>query len=203
MNDMNVYYQKTNLKPYLYGMFSLASFIFLMVFAMAFFRGQVIPKWLDPLNVFKNKGLFPLFSQILIQSCFAVFSAVLFSKIFISDYQNQQQVLSFSNSSSPSRIVWKKLALSSAWVMAATFFSTIICLGALLLSSTYVSLFNESELLLSWSTILIGAALSGSVALAIGMISLAIGFRRKSAILTIIASLIMSSALSNIMQMEN
>ncbi|WP_207696600.1 hypothetical protein DOK67_0000012 [Enterococcus sp. DIV0212c] len=203
MNYIKLDDQKNKLKPYLYSMFGLLVFILFMVFAMAMVGATITPVVPSSLVVFRDKKLFILFSQVLIQSCFAIFSAVLFSKFVIEDYRERQVVLSFSYPISRSRIFWNKMMFVSFWTAAATFFATIICLGALAVSSAYIPLLNGADLLLSWPIIFKGAAISSLITLMIGVISLAVAFRNKSIISAIITALILCSILSNIMQIEN
>lgn len=202
MSFVRLEYQKNNLKPYLYSMLGLLLFILVTVIIMAVVGTSMMPKVLEPLNIFKNKESFMLLSQILIQSCFAVFSAVLFSKIIIEDYRANQVVLLFSYPISRGRIIGGKIMFVSIWTVTATFFSTVICLGTLKFCSDYIPLLKGSDLLFGWESILTKGVVSGVIALMIGGISLAVGFKNKSVIATIISSLIICSVLSNILQLE-
>lgn len=201
MNYIKLEYQNKNFKPYFYSTIGLLLFTLGTVFVMAIFWKNLMPKFLEPLNILKDKESFILFSQILIQSCFSIFSAMLFSKVIKEDSQDSQEVLLFSYPIS--RIIGGKILFVSIWTVAAAFLSTITCLGTLKFFSDSIPILKESDLSFEWETILTTAVVSGVVALMIGGISLAIGFKNKSYISTIITSLILCSILSNIMQLEN
>lgn len=202
MNFVRLEYQKNNLKPYFYSMIGLLLFTLFTVLVMAIVGTSLMPDVLKPLNILSDKKSLILLSQILIQSCFAVFSAVLFSKIIIEDYRDDQVVLLFSYPISRSRIIGGKFMFVSIWTIAATFFSTVICLGALKICSDYTQLLKGNNLSFVWETIITQGVVSGAVALMIGGISLAVGFKNKSVITTVIVSVILCSVLSNIMQLQ-
>lgn len=203
MNDVKMRDQKSNIKLPLYGATGLFVFVFSLILVLGFFGREATPKILGSFELFTNQRVFILFSQVLIQSCFSLFSAVLFATYFIRDFNERQDIFPFTHPTRRGRIIWNKMLYVSAWTLATTFSVTLICLGALLLSSAYIPVFKVDDLLLNWPAIFVIAAIASIVAWLVGIISLAIGFRKKSTILTVIFALILCSILSNVLQVEN
>lgn len=130
---------------------------------------------------------------------FSVFSVVLFSKFVIEDYTKQRALLLFSYPVSRTKIFTAKLILVLSFITIGFFISTLLPNTLFFITEQFVPILSGDVTLG-----LVGAQLINIIAfvlaiMAIGLISLRIGFSNKSISATIVSAIVLSVILGNLL----
>lgn len=143
------------------------------------------------------KNLIPLFSA-LNMLVFCVLSAVMYSKFIIADYAEKRLILLFSYPVSRKRIMLSKLSVVSIFTIALMVISNIVIFLIFGISNQFIHLIHE-DFTFSVIIYIVGTTLIMSImAASIGIISVGIGFIKKSVPTTIISAVLISSFMCNI-----
>ncbi len=184
--------KKNNFRPYIYAV--LGIFLFTLSIGVLF---ASIPK-IDPndssSNVFSEQKFLVTMISVISMSSFAVLCAVMHTKFIVNEYTNPYSILIFSYPYKRSTILLSKYFIIFVFTfsmmiisnIASIFFIEFICKLSNIIS---ISLININ--------ILPVTVIFSFIANLIGLISLRIGFWKKSVITTIITSVILISPIGN------
>jgi ABC-type transport system involved in multi-copper enzyme maturation permease subunit len=135
-------------------------------------------------------------------AAFCVLSAVMHSRFVIEEYKGSQAILLFSYPVSRKKVFLSKLALVSMTTIAGLIISNLIVFSVFLGMESVFSLVGDkvtSDLL---AQLIILTVVTSVLAAAIGVVSLSIGFRKKSSQATVVSAVVLvavfCSAISNI-----
>lgn len=165
------------------------------------FAGQ-----LDPTSTLENTvatftdfKIFFMSLTVMYVFIYSIFAGVLHSKVTVEEYLGKRSTLLFSYPFSRSKVLRTKTNLVVLYVGAFYLFTSILTLGLFSLLSLFITLpvpFSVSELPYSLMLVIIGLVLMSLA----GIISMRIGFWKKSLVAPIVTSIIMIAPLSNLTQ---
>ncbi len=193
MNLIKLELRKNNLQPYLLSVVG----IFIAVIAMGIlFCAVPILEPNDPASQeFSDPNMIITMVSIMSMSAFAILSSVMHSKFAIEEYTGRKNVLLFTYPQKRSSILFAKFALIFGFVFVMMFTVNMlacICVGLLASAVQLISQpFYNIAIMLKYSLIF------AFVANFIGIISLRIGFYKKSIIVPIVVSTILVSPFGN------
>ena len=199
-------FQRNPIKKYIFIITAIAAFLLGLTYLFAYIPHKnsnnaiemAIVNAIAP--VFSNYRSIAVLTSILSMVCFAVFSATIFNQFIISDFTGKRFYLLLSYPIKKSKLYFAK-------VMAA---STVSILAMLLCNTLVFTVFYYMETLFP---MVAGNALSAGVfydtiklsllfsviATAIGLISMRVGFIKKSSHIALITSFVCSVLLSNLL----
>ncbi len=185
--------RKNNLKPYLLSVIG----IFIAVIAMGLlFCAVPVLEPNDPNSqVFSDPTMIMTMVSIMSMSAFAILSSVMHSKFVVEEYTGRKNVLLFTYPQKRSSILFAKFVLVFLFVFVMMFaVNMITCISVGFLGSAIgliVKPFTDIGLMLKLSLIF------AFVANFIGLISLRIGFYKKSIIVPVVTATILVSPFGN------
>ncbi len=185
--------RKNNLKPYLLGVLG----IFLAIVAMGLlFCAIPILEPNDPdSQIFSDPNMITTMVSIISMSAFAILASIMHSKFIVEEYTGRKNVLLFTYPQKRSSILFAKFALIFVFVFVMMFavnMTACIVVGLFGNAVGFISQpFTNITLMLRYSLIF------SLVANFIGLISLRIGFYKKSIIVPIIVATILTSPFGN------
>ena len=185
--------RKNNLKPYLLGVLG----IFLAIVAMGLlFCAIPILEPNDPdSQIFSDPNMIMTMVSIISMSAFAILASIMHSKFIVEEYTGQKNVLLFTYPQKRSSILFAKFILIFAFVFSMMMVINMIALIVIGLVANALGFISEPftniTLMLRYSLIF------SLVANFIGLISLRIGFYKKSIIVPIVVATILTSPFGN------
>lgn len=192
--------RKLNWWPYIMSVIGLTLFLLSMMYMIAV-SAPMIPTNLPGAPQLETLNDLFMIITIMASACFAIFSAVLFSKLIIEDYQAKCVQLLFAYPVTRKMMIGVKLALGCSLAFIATVLSLISCLGLFLLGEYFFPLYQNSSLQVS--SIVSQIFLTSVMAVSISVIATSVAFKKKSIQLAIISAIILSAVLSNLLQLNN
>lgn len=130
---------------------------------------------------------------------FSVFSVVLFSKFVIEDYSRQRALLLFSYPVSRTKIFFAKILLIVIFITVGFLLSTLIPNSLFFLTEKIKPILNGNITIQMMQSQIINIISYVLAIIAIGFISLRIGFINKSVSTTIVTAIILSVILGNVL----
>lgn len=185
--------RKNNLKPYLLGVLG----IFLAIVAMGLlFCAIPILEPNDPdSQIFSDPNMITTMVSIISMSAFAILASIMHSKFIVEEYTGRKNVLLFTYPQKRSSILFAKFILIFAFVFSMMLVINMIALIVIGFVGNAVGFISEpftnTSLMLRYSLIF------SAVANFIGLISLRIGFYKKSIIVPIVVATILTSPFGN------
>ncbi len=185
--------RKNNLKPYLLGVLG----IFHAIIAMGLlFCAIPILEPNDPdSQMFSDPNMIMTMVSIISMSAFAILASIMHSKFIVEEYTGRKNVLLFTYPQKRSSILFAKFALIFVFVFVMMFavnMTACIVVGLFGNAVGFISQpFTNITLMLRYSLIF------SLVANFIGLISLRIGFYKKSIIVPIVVATILTSPFGN------
>lgn len=129
---------------------------------------------------------------------FCVLSAVMYSRFIIGEYTGKQAMLLFAYPVNRKKVFLSKIVLVSAFTIAGLIISNLIIFTVFAATESIFPLVKDN---LTWELMmhLLFRTISMSIlAAGIGIISMGIGFKRKSVPVTILSAVILCSLISNV-----
>ena len=189
--------RKNNLKPYLLSVIG----IFFAAIAMGLlFCADPVLEPNDPASQeFTNPDMIITMVSIISMSAFAILASIMHSKFIVEEYTGRKNVLLFTYPQKRSSILFAKFALIFVFVFVMMFavnMTACIVVGLFGNAVGFISEpFTNISLMLKYSLIF------SAVANFIGLISLRIGFYKKSIIVPIVVATILTSPFGNMVML--
>ncbi len=182
--------RKNNLKPYLLGILG----IFFAITSMGILF-SAIPT-LDPSSQeFSNPSMIITLVSIISMSAFAILASIMHSKFVVEEYTGKKNVLLFTYPQKRSSILFAKVVFIFVFIFVMMFTLNMLALLSIGILSNAAGLlsqpFRDIGLMLKYSLIF------PLVANFIGLIALRIGFYKKSIIVPIVVSTILTAPFGN------
>ncbi len=185
--------RKNNLKPYLHGV--LGIMIAIMAIGLLFCAVPVLEPNDPYSNEFSDPNMIITMVSILSMCSFSILSSIMHSKFVVEEYTGRKNVLLFTYPQKRSSILLAKFALIFVFVFVMMFVANMTACVVVGLFGNAVGLilqpFTNITLMLRYSLIF------SLVANFIGLISLRIGFYKKSIIVPIVVATILTTPFGN------
>lgn len=188
--------KRNKIRTYLTATFIISIIMFGFLYLLAY-APLLEPNDKDMIVFSGYINLIPLFSA-LNTAAFCVLSAVMYSKFIIEDYAEKRVILLFSYPVSRKKIMLSKLSVVSIFTIASMVISNIAIFLIFGLSNQFTHLVNEK---FTFSVMIHAVEITlimSIVATSIGIVSVGIGFIKKSVPTTIISAVLISSLMCNI-----
>lgn len=147
---------------------------------------------------FMNYGNILLFTGAISTLLFGILSATMYSKLIVDEYSGKRLALLFSYPVGRKKTFIAKILIVLLFVMLSMFICTMVSIGIFALTESFSPIVSD----VMTSDILIKAVFSMLVSLvavsAIGLLSMRIGFIKKSIPTTLVSAFILSSIYGNI-----
>ena len=187
--------RKNNLKPYLLAVLG----IFFATLFMGMFLSII--HILDPndenAKMIANIDMLVPMITIISMSSFAILGTVMYSKFVVEEYTGRKNVLLFTYPQKRSRILFAKFFLIFSFTFIFMLISNTLGVSIIILVGNLFG-FNSASLNIdSLSNIFLLSALFSLISNLVSMISLRIGFWKKSIIWTIVTSVVLVSPFGN------
>ncbi|PEC47641.1 ABC transporter permease [Bacillus sp. AFS077874] len=195
-NLMKLELKKVNIRSYIYSAFMIGIFLLGIIYLFAF-APRIEPTDPDMKMFAGYERIIHLFSTVCMFA-FSLLSSAMFSKIVIEEYSGKRTILLFSYPISRSKVFFVKIIFVSLFV-ATAMIVTSICIYIIFGISE--SIYHLVQGNITFDIIKRGIKLTVYMsisAISVGVISMAIGFIKKSITTTIISSVLLCSLLSNI-----
>lgn len=199
MNLYRLEMKKIRFSTYLWaiaGIFaSLLALGILFLFIFQIEKGQSgIP---EEVELFANwNGLLAL-TTALAFVCFSVLSAVIAAKVVVSEYCGRNAVILLSYPVKRKALLEIKCLLVCGITTISAFISNIFVVGIMYVTSHIFGIVPQMNTQHFVFTVLISSFLMGILSSAVGIISTAVGWKKRSAVATIVCSLIIVCVLTN------
>ncbi|MGG0656061.1 ABC transporter permease [Rummeliibacillus pycnus] len=196
INLLKLELKKTNIRTYIISACIIGICMLGMIYLFAY-APRIEPN--DPdLKMFAGyENIIPLFNTICMFA-FSLLSSAMFSKIVIEEYAGKRTILLFSYPTSRRKVFFAKIAVVSLFVATAMIISNIIIFIIFGISESISPLIEGNitfEIISRAAKTTFYMSIS---AVSVGIISMAIGFIKKSIPTTIISAVLLCSLLSNI-----
>lgn len=186
--------RKINIRPYFYaGIIIIACMIgFLYTFAMIAYVGGDQ----DAVEFSSYHNIWVL-TNALQMVAYSVLTAVMFSTFLLRDYTGKNAILLFSYPIERKKIVQTKVFLVMSFVTLFMISGTVLIYAVFILTEQVFSLVPDELSIGLGINVLFDTLLCLFLSLAIGIISVRIGFEKKSVQRTIVAGIILCSCAAN------
>ena len=187
--------RKNNLTPYLFG--ALAIFLLILLLGMFLSIIHILQPNDENAKIMSNIDMLLPMITILSMSSFSILGSIMYSKFVIEEYTGRKNVLLFTYPQKRSSILFAKFILIFSFTFFFMFISNV--LGA----SIIIFVGNSFGFIISsldkdvLSQIILLSSLFSLISNLISMISLRIGFWKKSIIWTIVTSVVLVSPFGN------
>lgn len=149
------------------------------------------------LEMFANwNGLLAL-TTALAFSCYSVMSTVIAAKVVVSEYCGANAVVLLSYPVNRKEILRAKCLVVSGVTTVFTFISNTLVLGMMYISANIFGVKPHMHTGNFLFTVLISGFLTGILSSAVGIISTAVGWKKRSAVAAIVCSLVIVCAFAN------
>lgn len=189
--------RRNNLKPYIIT--SICIFIFTVGFCFLItIATKVMPEDLDMLEMTSSfNSLIPMFTTMSL-AFFAILSAVMHAKFSVEEYTGKKSILLFSYPQKRSQILRAKCTFIFLFISIIMIISNVTAISLFGLASNSFGIIPDTFHMGTFIELLKYTAITSLVASVIGLISLRIGFARKSIIATIITGVLLVSPFGNV-----
>ncbi len=193
MNLIKLELKKNNLKPYLLSVIGI--FFIVIVMGLLFCAVPVLEPNDPASQEFSDPNMVITMVSIISMSAFSVLASVMHAKFVVEEYTGRKNVLLFTYPQKRSRILLAKFTLIFVFVFAMMFLVNML---ACIIVGFLGSVTGLNEALLTDISLMIRLTLIFAfVANFIGLISLRLGFYKKSIIVPIVTSTILVSPFGN------
>ncbi|MDN3015876.1 ABC transporter permease [Paenibacillus sp. BSR1-1] len=196
VNLLKLELKKTNIRTYIISA-SIIGICMLGIIYLFAYAPKIEPKDPDMKMFAGYENIIPLFNTICMFA-FSLLSSVMFSKIVIEEYAGKRTTLLFSYPVSRRKVFLAKIAVVSLFVVTAMITSCISIFTIFGISESISPVVDGNitfEIINRAAKTTFYMSIS---AVSVGIISMAIGFIKKSIPTTIISSVLLCSLLSNI-----
>ncbi|WHY67098.1 ABC transporter permease [Neobacillus sp. SuZ13] len=196
INLLKLELKKTNIRTYIISA-SIIGICMLGIIYLFAYAPKIEPKDPDMKMFAGYENIIPLFSTICMFA-FSLLSSVMFSKIIIEEYSGKRTTLLFSYPVSRRKVFLAKIAVVSLFVATAMITS---CISIFIIFGISESISPVVDGNITFEIISRAAKTTFYMsisAVSVGIISMALGFIKKSIPTTIISSVLLCSLLSNV-----
>lgn len=130
-------------------------------------------------------------------ACFSILSAVIAAKVIVSEYCGKNAVILLSYPVNRKDVLGIKCMIVSSIVTVSAFISNTLVVGIMYVSAHIFGIMPQMDTENFFFTVLFSSFLMGTLSSAVGIISTAFGWKKCSAVATIICSLIAVCVLAN------
>lgn len=193
-------FKRNNLKPYFYG--ALGVFIFTILIGILFSTIPKIEKETLASKTFMDENMLTTMITVISMSGFAILGSVMHSKFIIEEYTSKKNILLFTYPQ-------KRSSIFTAKFIFIVFFSLIMMIISNLFSILFVNIIGNLTGIINLyfnniKEIIFSSIIFGFLANLISIISLKIGFWKKSIIATMITTVVLIAPVGNsIMLIKN
>ena len=186
-------FKRNNLKSYLYGV--LGIFIFTILIGILFSAIPKIEKGTSASQIFMDKNMLIIMITVISMSGFAILSAVMYTKFIVDEYTTKKNILLFTYPQKRSSIFMAKFIFISAFTLIMMIISNVFSILLIGLIGKITGIMNTyfKDIV----NIVLISVIFAFIANLISVISLKIGFWKKSIIVTIITSVILVAPFGN------
>ncbi len=189
--------RKNNLKPYLLGI--LGIFLAVLVLGLVFSAIPVLEPDDPSAEMFTNPDTIITMSSILSMSAFSIMASIMYAKFVVEEYTGQKNVLLFTYPQKRSSILMAKFIFIFLFVFLSLFVINTIAIILVGLISNAISIISEP--FTNITLIIKYSFMFSLLANFIGLIALRIGFYKKSIIVPIVVSIILTAPFSNMVML--
>lgn len=192
--------KKTNIRPYFWAVLAitLSMIGFLYTFSLIAYVGSD----LDAAEFSSYYSIFALTSA-LNMAAYSILAAVMFSRFLLKDYSDKNALLLFSYPVDRKSILHAKTILVSVFCLFSMIAGTAVMYLIYGITETIFPLVNDTFSLSLFLRFTVDTLLYAATAIFIGMISLRIGFVKKSVQTTIVTAVVICCCMANIVAATN
>ncbi len=186
-------FKRNNLKSYLYGV--LGIFIFTILIGILFSAIPKIEKGTSASQIFMDKNMLIIMITVISMSGFTILSAVMYTKFIVDEYTTKKNILLFTYPQKRSSIFMAKFIFIAVFTLIMMLISNVFSILLIGLIGKITGIMNTyfKDIV----NIVLISVIFGFIANLISVISLKIGFWKKSIIVTIITSVILVAPFGN------
>lgn len=199
MNLYKLEWMKIRISTYLWAIFGIFAsllalgILFLFIFQMEAGGGGAS----EEADLFASwNGLLAL-TTALAFACFSVFSAVVAAKVIVSEYCGKNAVILLSYPVNRKAMLAAKCLIVSGVTTVSAFISNTLVIGVMYVSAHTFGIVLQMDIKYFVFTVLLSSFFMGVLSSAVGIISAAFGWKKRSVIAAIVCSLIVVCASAN------
>ncbi len=185
--------RKNNLKPYLLGV--LGIFVAVIALGLVFCAIPILEPNDPSSNMFSNPDSIITMASIMSMTAFSIMTSIMHSKFVVEEYTGRKNILLFTYPQKRSSILISKFVLIFSFIFISLFAVNMVGIMLVGLMGNAIGLINEPfsniSLMLKYSIMF------SLLANFIGLIALKIGFYKKSILVPIVVSCVLTSPFSN------
>lgn len=198
--------RRNSLKGYIMGAGSISLFLLVLSFLFGFLPAIIVLNG-DQISdyereVVQNWDTLTLLLSLTGMGCFSVLSAVMYSRFVIAEYTGSSVLLLFSYPIKRSRILSAKCILVFGFTCALMILCTLVPISLFALLSNLFHILPQTYTFQDGIYLLKNVGFMSILSGTIGLISMRVGFWKKSIPVSIVTSLILISILSNLVQIS-
>ena len=187
--------RKNNLKPYLWGDFGI--FVFVLIMGVFFGALPMIDPTDPDVAIMSDFNMIIALTSVLSMSSFAILGTVMHAKFTIEEYTGRKNVLLFTYPQKRNQILLAKFVLVFGFVLISMISVNILTLFLVYFIGELTGLFSQALCSDNIIKILVLSVLLGVTANLISIISLQIGFAKKSIIWALVTSVVLITPFGN------
>lgn len=186
---------KVNIRPYIYAGFTIivCMVALLYTFAMIAYVGGDT----DAAEFSTYYNIWVLVNA-LQTAAYSILMAVMFSTFLLKDYMGKNAILIFSYPTDRKRLLQSKIVLVSLFIAAFMICGTILMYAIFTMSEAVFPLVPDQPSIDLFIRVLADTVLCMLITFCIGLISVRVGFPKKSVQLTIVTSVIICCCVANV-----
>lgn len=198
MNLYRLELMKIRISTYLWAILGIfASLLTLGIFFLFIFQIEAGGGASEDAELFANwNGLLAL-TTALAFACFSIMSAVIAAKMIISEYCGRNAVILLSYPVKRRTVLGTKCLIVSGITTVFAFISNTLVMGMMYISAHIFRIMPQMNTEHFLFIVLISSFLMGILSSAVGIISTAFGWKKRSVVVTIVCSLIMVCIFAN------
>lgn len=184
--------ERMNLRGYLLSAFLMGCFMLAFTYFVAYVaRQEQETQFMTYENIFLFTGAISIL-------LFGILSAVMYSRLIIEEYSGKRLALLFSYPGSRKRIFMAKVLIVFLFVLVSMVLCTLIPSSIFAVTESFSPIVSDKMTPGLLTSVFKMSFLSVLAVSAIGLLSLLIGFRKKSIAATLVSSFILSCLYGNI-----
>ncbi len=196
---------KNKLSTYLWACLGIFIFGFGFCFLTAYIPqleqlDGAMPSSVD-ITMFGNWGNFISLISILFVAAFSVLSAVMHTKFTVEEYTGKRAVLLFSYPQSRSKILFAKCSLVFLFTVIGVMVCNLLAIGMFAAISNTFGIMPKLFTASSMPELLTTTGISALLAASVGLVSVRVGFWRKSMVATVVTSFLLIAPFGNILSL--
>ena len=198
MNLCRLELMKIRISTYLWAILGIfVSLLSLGILFLFIFRIEGGNGTSEEAELFANwNGLLAL-TTALAFACFSILSAVIAAKVIVSEYCGKNAVILLSYPVNRKAVFGTKCLIVSSITMVSAFISNTLVVAIMYVSAHIFGIMPQMDIVHFFYTVLFSSFLLGILSSAVGIISTAFGWKKRSAVATVICSLIIVCVLAN------